>query len=183
MNKDIQDVEKLTSEPRNSTPKISDMERQTLLFDWNQTAEDYPRDLCFHQLFEAQVSRTPSAIALEFENQRLTYHELNNSANFIARQLQCLGVGPEVLVGICTEPCVEMVAGVLGVLKAGGAYVPMDPTYPSERLAYMMADSAPAVVLTQGKLRSVLPKTSSVVLELETLTAAAQSRLLRNPPS
>jgi len=159
------------------------MERHTLLFEWNQTAEDYPRDLCFHQLFEAQVNRTPSAIALEFEDQLLTFDELNNSANSIARQLQCLGVGPEVLVGICTEPSVEMIAGLLGILKVGGAYVPLDPTYPSERLAFMMTDAAPAVVLTQGKLRSILPKTSSVVLELESLTAAAQSPPFSNPVS
>ena len=100
-----------------------------LLVEWNDTQADYPEDLCVHQMFEAQVERTPDAVAVIFEDERLTYQELNARANQLATTCGH-GVGPEVLVGICMERSVEMVVGLLGILKAGGAYVPLDPTYP-----------------------------------------------------
>ena len=109
------------------------------------------------ELFETQVERTPDAIAVEFEESRLTYRELNRRADGLAHQLRVLGVGPNVLVALFLERSLDMVVGMLGVLKAGGAYVPLDPIYPRERLAYMLADAQPLVLLTQGRLQSELP--------------------------
>ena len=111
--------------------------------EWNETALPYPTEQCLHDLFEAQVARTPDAIAVVFDEAHLTYHELNTRANQLAGYLQQHGVGPEVLVGICVERSLDMVVGLLGILKAGGAYVPLDPAYPQERLAFMLADSQP----------------------------------------
>ena len=108
-------------------PLVSEAEKHQLLVDWNDTETDYPKDKCIHELFETQVEKTPDTIALVFEDQQLTYRELNNRANQLARYLKKLGVGPEVLVGICVERSIEMVVGLLGILKAGGAYVPLDP--------------------------------------------------------
>src|SRR6185369_15503372 len=113
---------------------------------------DYPKDKCIHQLFEEQVERTPDAIALEFEDQQITYRELNRRANQLAHYLITLGIGPETLVGICVDRSVEMVVGLLGILKAGGAYVPLDPAYPEERLAFMLEDAQVPVLLTQERL-------------------------------
>jgi amino acid adenylation domain-containing protein len=131
-----------------------DAERHRLLVQWNDTQTDYPRDRCVHQFFEEQVERTPGATALVFENRRWTYHELNNRANQLAHRLLRLGVGPEVLVGICLERSPEMVAGLLGIMKAGGAYVPLDPRYPLDRLSLMLQDSGLKVLVTQETLRS-----------------------------
>jgi amino acid adenylation domain-containing protein len=125
---------------------------QRRLVEWNSTKTDCPRDVCIHQLFEAQVERTPDAIAVVFEAEQLTYGELNRRANLLAHHLRALGVGPEVLVAICLERSVEMVIGLLGILKAGGAYVPLDPAYPKERLAFMLKDAQVPVVLTQERL-------------------------------
>ncbi|HWE39204.1 MAG TPA: amino acid adenylation domain-containing protein [Isosphaeraceae bacterium] len=111
-------------------------------------------DSCLHHAFEAQAARTPDAVALEFEDRRLTYRELNAWANRISHRLRALGVGPEVLVGLCVERSPEMVAGLLGILKAGGAYVPIDPSQPTERLAFILDDARVAVVLTQQALAS-----------------------------
>ena len=115
-------------------PMLTESERQQLLVEWNDTQVDYRDDLCIHQLFEEQSLRTPDAVAVVFENQQLTYHELNSRANQLAHYLRSLGVGADVLVGICVERSLEMVVGLLGILKAGGAYVPLDPEYPQERL-------------------------------------------------
>jgi amino acid adenylation domain-containing protein len=134
-------------------PLLSDRERQQLIDDWNSTQTDYDLSRCLPELIEAQVERTPDAIAVIFENQQLTYQELNNRANQLAHYLQTLGVKPEVLVGICVERSLEMVVGLLGILKAGGAYVPIDPGYPQERLAYMLEDSQVPVLLTQEKYK------------------------------
>jgi len=157
-------------------PILSDAERHQLLVEWNDTAADYPSDRCIHQLFEAQVERTPNAVAVIFEDQQLTYAELNARANQLAYHLQTLGVGPDVLVGICCERSLEMVIGLLGILKAGGAYVPLDPSYPAERLAFMLDDAAVPVLLTQAHLRPSLPPTAAqvVCLDRECPTIAAQ---------
>ena len=145
-------------------PLLTKLERQNLLINWNDTTTDYPQDKCIHQLFEAQVEKTPDAIALVFEDQQLTYRELNFKANQLAHYLQNLGVKPEVLVGICVERSLEMVIGLLAILKAGGAYVPLDPNYPQERLAYMLEDSQPSVLLTQQYLLESLPSHKSQVI-------------------
>ena len=146
---------------------LSEREQHQLLVEWNDTRADYPSDRCIHQLFEAQVERTPDAIAVVFEDQKLTYRELNTRANQVAHYLQKLGVKPEVLVGICTERSLSMVVGILGILKAGGAYIPLAPDYPQERLAYMLADSQVSVLLTQHKILASLPKHQAQVICLD----------------
>jgi amino acid adenylation domain-containing protein len=154
-------LEGITSNPDqrlSDLPLLTKAERQRLLVEWNDSKRDYPRDTCIHELFEAQVERTPDAIAVVFGEEQLTYRELNVRANQLAHYLSKLGVGPETLVGICLERSLEMVAGMLGVLKAGGAYVPLDPTYPKDRLAFMLLDSQARVMLTQSELLSQLPE-------------------------
>jgi amino acid adenylation domain-containing protein len=132
-------------------------ERQRLLVEWNTTAASSPDDQCIHSLFEAQVARTPDAVAVVCGNESLTYHELDRRANQVAHHLQALGAGPEVLVGLCLERSLPMVVGLLGILKAGAAYVPLDPSYPPERLTFILGDARPPVVLTQERLTAGLP--------------------------
>ncbi|CBN58601.1 MULTISPECIES: non-ribosomal peptide synthetase [Kamptonema] len=143
-------------------PLLTEFERQQLVA-WNHTQTNYPKDACIHQLFEEQVELAPDAIALVFEDQQLTYQKLNQRANQLAHHLRNLGVGPEVLVGICVERSLEMIVGILGILKAGGAYVPLDPTYPKERLAFMLEDASVPVLLTQTRLVESLPHQARVV--------------------
>lgn len=145
-------------------PVLTQTERQQLLVEWNDTQTDFPKNQCIHQLFSAQVERSPDAIAVVFENQQLTYRELNQRANQLAHHLRSLGVKPEVLVGICVERSLEMVVGILGILKAGGAYVPLDPSYPQERLALILEDAKPLVLLTQKHLVGKLPKHGAKVV-------------------
>jgi amino acid adenylation domain-containing protein/non-ribosomal peptide synthase protein (TIGR01720 family) len=143
-------------QPIAELPLLTVTERHQLLFDWNDTAREYPQDKCIHQLFEEQAARTPDAIAVVFEQEELTYQQLNQRANQLAHHLQTLGVKPEVLVGICVERSLGMVIGLLGILKAGGAYVPLDPDYPAERLAYITADAQIVMLLTQEHLLTQL---------------------------
>jgi len=128
---------------------IGEHEQQQLLVEWNDTAVDYPKDLCIHQLFEAQAVRTPDVPAVVFKDNRLSYRELNERSNQVARYLRRHVAGAEVLVGVCLERSVELVSAVLGVLKAGGAYVPLDPEQPPSRLLRMITDAGTAVLLTQ----------------------------------
>ena len=137
-------------------PILPAQERRQVLYEWNDTEAEFPRDKCIHELFEAQVERTPEAAAVVFEDKQLTYRQLNERANQLARHLRGLGVGPDRLVAICVERSLEMAVGLLAVLKAGGAYVPLDPDYPAERLSYMLEDSAPTVLLTQRRLAGLL---------------------------
>ncbi|MEG4010797.1 MULTISPECIES: amino acid adenylation domain-containing protein [unclassified Microcoleus] len=134
---------------------------QQLLATWNNTQKPYPENQCLHQLFEAQVERTPEAVALVFGTGRLTYRELNTKANQLAHYLQKLGVGPDVLVGICLERSLDLIVALFGILKAGGAYVPLDPAYPQERIEFMLSDAQVAVLLTQEKLLAELPKSDA----------------------
>jgi amino acid adenylation domain-containing protein len=127
-------------------------ERRRVVEEWNRTDAAYSADACLHDRFEAQAARTPDAVAIVFEDVALSYAELNRRANRLAHHLRALGVGPDARAAICVERSLEMVVGVLAVLKAGGAWVPMDPGYPTERLRYMLADSAPRVVLTQSSI-------------------------------
>ena len=163
-------LESIVADPGTSVSRLSlltDFERDRLLVDWNNTNREHPRDKCIHQLFEAQAEQTPVAIALVFEDRRLSYGELNARANRLAYDLSKLGVGPETLVGICLERSLELVVGILGVLKAGGAYVPLDPMYPKERLGFMLEDSKIQVVLTQERVMSCLPPHKAQVAYLD----------------
>ncbi|HBH73646.1 MAG TPA: non-ribosomal peptide synthetase, partial [Synechococcales bacterium UBA10510] len=132
---------------------LPEAEHRQVLFDWNATEVEYPKDRCVHQLFEAQAERTPEAIALVFEEQILTYAQLNARANQLAHHLIGLGIRPDDRVAIGVERSLEMVVGMLAILKAGGAYVPLDPAYPEERLAFMLEDSAPVALLVHGATR------------------------------
>ncbi|PPB79706.1 non-ribosomal peptide synthetase, partial [Mycetohabitans endofungorum] len=131
-------------------------ERHRLLVEWNATQRDYPAHLCIHQLFEAQVERTPEAPALVFEAQTLSYAQLNARANRLAHQLLEWGVKPDARVAICVQRSPALVVGLLAILKAGGAYVPLDPAYPGERLAHILADAAPNIVLADAAGRAAL---------------------------
>src|SRR5262245_52252333 len=139
-------------QPISTLPLLTQAERHQLLVEWNNTETEYPKDLCIHELFEAQAAKTPEAIALEFEAKQLTYEELNRRANQLAHYLRKLGIGPEKLVGICIDRSVEMVIVLLVILQAGGAYVPLDPAYPRERLAFMIEDARVSVLVTQESL-------------------------------
>src|SRR5215831_3792904 len=133
-------------------PLLTEREKHQILVEWNNRATVYPNDACIHELFEEQVKKSPDAIAVVLEDQQLTYRELNRRANQLAHYLRKLGVGPEVLVGICMDRSIEMIVGLLGILKAGGAYVPLDPEYPKERLRFMLEDTQAPVLLTQEGL-------------------------------
>lgn len=138
-------------------PMLSETERRRLLEEWNATPEDYPRDKCVHDLFAEQAARTPAAVAVVHEDRSLTYRELEQRSNQLAHHLQGLGVGPDVIVGLCLERSPEMVIGLLGILKAGGAYLPLDPRHPSGRLGYMLEDAKVSVVVTQTRLLAQVP--------------------------
>jgi amino acid adenylation domain-containing protein len=128
---------------------------------WNDTRVDYPQQHLLHHLIQEQARRSPDAEAVRFESGRLTYRQLDRRAALLAQQLRTLGVGPDVAVGVCMERSLELVVALLGVLKAGGAYAPLDPDYPSERLAFMLADCVPPVLLTQSRLAGRLPQHSA----------------------
>ncbi|HEU4558131.1 MAG TPA: amino acid adenylation domain-containing protein, partial [Longimicrobium sp.] len=135
---------------------LGDAERALVLEAWNDTAAEYPADRCVHELFEAQAARTPGAVAVVFDEDSLTYRELNERANRLAHHLAHLGAGPEARVGICLERSAEMVVAMLAVLKAGAAYLPLDPSYPADRLSYMLEDSGAPLLVTQASLRGLL---------------------------
>ncbi len=162
-------------------PLLTETERQLLLVELNATQTAYLKDQCVHQLFEAQVERTPDAIAVVFEGQQLTYRELNKRANQLAHYLRGRGVGPDVLVGVCMERSLDMVIALLGVLKAGGAYVPLDPTSPKERMAFMLEDMQTSILLTQQKFVSSLPTHNVQTLCLDTMWAPIANEVPTNP--
>lgn len=143
-------------------------ELNKILVEFNNTAVNYPRNKTLVDLFVEQVDNRPEAIAIVFEDQQLTYQELNSKANQLAHYLQHLGVQPEILVGICLERSLEMIIGLLGILKAGGTYVPLDPTYPTARLAYMLEDADIKILLTQSNLIKKLPSHQAPVVCLDT---------------
>ncbi|WP_372641977.1 amino acid adenylation domain-containing protein [Hyphomicrobium sp.] len=146
---------------------LSPAERQRVLYDWNATDADYPSDRCIHELVEEQVTKTPEAVAVVFEDVKVSYSELNARANRLAHWLIAEGVKPDERVAIALMRGVEMVVALLATLKAGGAYVPLDPAYPVERLQFMLQDSAPRVLLTQ---ESVLPGLGEIPAGLSVLS-------------
>lgn len=165
----------LTSATANLDEKISNLEilsysdRQKLLVEFNKTQVDYPQDKCIHQLFEAQVEKTPNNIAVVFEDQQLTYGELNRKANQLAHYLQQQGVKPEIIVGLCVERSLEMIIGLLGILKAGGAYLPLDPTLPQEALALRLQDAQVSLVISHTS-QQVPSASTSLVNSLRQMT-------------
>jgi amino acid adenylation domain-containing protein len=153
--------------PLSRLPLLTKAEIKQLAVDWNDTRAEYPGKVCVHQLFEEQVRRTPEAIAVTFENQRITYSELNFRAARLANYLRTVGVAPGSLVGVFVERSVEMLVGLLGILKAGGAYVPMDPTYPAARIAFVLEEAKVAVLLSQKRLATLLPPSAARVVQLD----------------
>jgi len=148
-------------------PLLTEAERRRILVKWNDTKVPYPQDECIHELFEAQVTQTPDAVAILFEDEEISYFDLNARANRLAHRLRKLGVGPEVLVGLFVERSVEMVVGILAILKAGGAYVPLDPDYPVERLAFMAEDADLKVLLCHGATRERVPECAAAILNMD----------------
>ncbi len=162
-------IEGIVADPEqqvSSLPLLSDEDRRQLLVEWNDTARDYPQS-CIHQLFEQQVARTPEQVAAIFGEERVSYRELNERANQLARHLRSFGVKAESRVGILLERSVEMLVALFGVLKAGGAYVPLDPAYPSERLRFMLEDAQVSVLITQQRLATTLPLPGAPLLVIE----------------
>ncbi|KAF9343006.1 hypothetical protein BGX26_006442, partial [Mortierella sp. AD094] len=150
-------------------------ERETLLHSWNATDIVYPDHICMHQMFEEQVSRSPEAVAVVFEDRKISYAELNARANSVAHRLRDLGIKPDTLVAICMERSPEMVVGLLAIMKAGGAYVPIDPAYPGERLRLILADAAPAVLLTDSVGHAALGESAIVSLPVIDLNDTHES--------
>ena len=147
-------------------PLLTAQEEQQMLLDWNQSTIDVPA-LFVHQLFAQQAEQNPMAIAVTYEDQRITYRALNARANQVAHYLQKIGVGPEVIVGLYVERSIEMVIGLLGILQAGGAYLPLDPNYPRERLTHMLNDAGVKVLLTQQRLANALPPHDAQMIYLD----------------
>lgn len=159
-------LEQKSSAPVLELPILPEGERREIL-ERNRAPTPYPRDKVIHELFEAQVKRTPAAVAVLHDQRSMTYAEINGEANKLARFLRRRGVGPDRLVAICMERGLEMIVGLLGILKAGGAYVPLDPNYPADRLQHMLHDAEPTAILTTTKLRSTLPASSAEVIALD----------------
>jgi amino acid adenylation domain-containing protein len=176
----------MTAHPDQRLANISLMnqaERQQVLVEWNATTTERLPDACIHQLVEAQVERTPDAIALSFGDQSLSYREFNRRANQLAHHLRGLGVRPEVRVGLYLERSLEMVIGVVGVLKADGAYVPLDPATPPDRLAFMLQDAQVHVLLTQSNLRARLARQPMPILCLDSNWSGVANQPGHNPES
>jgi amino acid adenylation domain-containing protein/FkbH-like protein len=148
-------------------PILSPGEANQVLSEWNATEKEYPDTVTLAQLFEAQVARTPDAVALIAGTDRLSYRELNARANQVAHELRSLGVGPGTMVGICLERSWRLLVAILGVLKAGGAYVPLDPAYPKDRLAFILEDAKAPVLLTQESLRGQPVRNGTKILCLD----------------
>ncbi|GHO57926.1 non-ribosomal peptide synthetase/type I polyketide synthase [Ktedonobacter robiniae] len=156
-------------------PLLTPAEYQLCIEQWNATQRSYLATHCLHQLVEEQVERTPQNLAVIFEREQLSYDELNRQANQLARYLQTVGVGPDVPVGVCLERSLELVISLLAILKAGGAYVPFDPSYPVERLTFMLEDAGVPVLLTASHLRQNLPVGSTSIICLDHLQAQLAS--------
>jgi amino acid adenylation domain-containing protein len=158
---------------------LGDAERSLVVEEWNRTEAEYPAGRCIHQLFEAQAERTPEAEALVIGDESLTFRELNERANQLAHSLIEKGVGPDTLVGVSCSRSFELVTGILATLKAGGAYVPFDPSYPADRLEFMIEDSGVDTIITTQPLRSRLPLVKD---DARTIVLADRADLLRAYP-
>jgi amino acid adenylation domain-containing protein/non-ribosomal peptide synthase protein (TIGR01720 family) len=168
--------------PLGDLSMLTDEEQQQILVDWNDTETEFPREACIQALFEEQVLRAPNAEALRFGSTSVTYAELNTRANQLAHHLRASGVGADTLVGVCMERSADMVMAFVAILKAGGAYVPLDPQYPKDRLAFMVADTAVPVLLTDDQSMSRLPEHRSHVINVSAFVPDS-STTGANPPS
>jgi non-ribosomal peptide synthetase component F len=177
-----QALENEPERPVRSLEVLPAAERHRVLHEWNDTHTEFPFDRCVHQLFEEQVLESPNATAVVFEDESLSYAQLNRRANQLSHYLIELGVKPDARVALCLERGSEMIVALLAVLKAGGAYVPLDPTYPVERLRFMLEDSEPVVLLTQSHLRELFTELDDALPVLDSADAAAwQERPDTNP--
>jgi len=167
-------------QPISILPILTADERRQVLVEWNDTRKEYP-PVCIHEAFESQVERTPQATAVLDGNLRTTYVELNQRANQLAHHLRSLGVGPETLVGVHLERSAQAFVALLGIIKAGAAYVPLDPSYPKERLAFVLEDSGALLLLTQAELMRSLPHLAAQVLCLDQDSAAIAQHSTENP--
>jgi amino acid adenylation domain-containing protein len=170
-------------QPISALPLLTAHERQLMLLEWNATQADFPKHKCFHELFTDQAKRTPERGAVVLTNSELTYGELNARANQLAHCLVRHGAGPEILVGICVERSQEMIIGLLAIMKAGGAYVPLDVGYPPDRLALILSDCQPRLLLTQEHLRHKLPRHGAEVLCLDRDWATIAQESKDEPPT
>ncbi|BCL39535.1 non-ribosomal peptide synthetase [Nostoc sp. MS1] len=170
-----------SQQPVTLLPLLTQPERHQLLKEWNDTILDYPQDKCIHQLFEEQAAKTPDAVAVVFANEQLTYQQLNSRANVLAQYLRSLGVGADVLVGLCVERSPLMIIGLLAILKAGGAYVPLDSDYPLERLGWMLDDTQVSVLLTQAPLLEKLPTTVAKLVLIDEIESQLDPNNHQNP--
>ncbi len=166
-----------------SLPLLTQSEFYQQLVQWNETQTAYPDGRCIHTLFEEQAQQHPDTIALVYQDQQLTYSELNRRANQVAQYLQQRNVGPEVCVGLCVERSLELVVGALGILKAGGAYLPLDPAYPPERLDLMLQETHASVLLTQQRLLQQLPSFAGHIICLDHDWPVLASEHTANPQS
>ncbi len=162
--------------PISTMPILTEDERQRILVEWNDTRQEHPLG-CIHEIFEAQVERTPDAVAVVDEDARMTYTELNRRANQLAHHLMSLGVGPETLVGVCLERSAHAIIALLGIMKAGAAYLPLDPSFPTERLAFMIEDSGADILITQAGFvgRSPVPAPRVLCIDRDSLAIARES--------
>ena len=174
-------LESVAADPKqrlSQLPMLTDAERHQLLIEWNDTRADYPTDACIHELFEAQVERTPDGLAVLYAGGELTFGDLNARANQLAHHLRTKGVGPEAVVAVALNRSPEAVIAFMAVLKAGGAFLPLDPNWPPERLAYMIQDSRAVIVLARGTLAAKLAGVdlAEICLDLDVVDVTAGSR-------
>ncbi|WAK02503.1 amino acid adenylation domain-containing protein [Methylobacter sp. YRD-M1] len=162
-------------------PLLTPVERSRQLVDWNETRAEYPRRACIHELFEAQVKKTPQATAAVFQGQSLSYEMLNAEANRLAHYLRSRGIGPEMRVGICLEESPELLIGLLAVLKAGAAYVPIDPGYPKERQLYLLKDADIGFLLTRSGLADVIAYGDTEIICLDRRDSYYHNYKVQNP--
>ena len=153
-------LEALAASPKTAVgvlPILTEPERAQLLDGWNQTAAPFAENTCIHEFFEQQVARTPDAVAVVFCDQQWTYRELDAQAGALAERLRAAGVGPGSYVAICLNRSLELMAALFAVFKAGGAYLPLDPSYPADRLTFMIEDAKPAVIIVSQQTANLFP--------------------------
>ncbi len=168
-------------QPIDHLAMLTDEERQRILVEWNQTAHDYPDDQCLQRLFEAQVERTPEAIAVIDPTNQLSYRELNERANQLAHYLRQLGVASEEVVALCMDRSADAIVALMGILKAGAAYLPLDPLYPDERLSQIISDAQVRLIVSVQRLSAPLPNNGGTIVYLDADWDRIASQLSDNP--